>query len=183
MQAIVDACKTGELKSDPVLVISNNANSETLRRAKKEKIESICINSKTNPTDEDEAIREVLKKHNVDLVILAGYMKKVGPKTLKYFKNKILNIHPALLPKHGGEGMYGLRVHQAVIKSGDKESGATVHLVDGLYDHGKILNQISIKLTENETPESLQKRVLALELHLYKETIKKIIEGKIELNR
>ncbi len=177
MQAIVDACNSGYLESTPVLVISNNADSETLKRANKEGIDSICINSKTNPDNEDEAILAALKEHEVDLVILAGYMKKIGDKTLRHYKDKILNIHPALLPKYGGEGMYGANVHKAVIESGDTQSGATIHLVDEIYDNGRVLNQKKVDIDPDETPESLQKKVLKIEHTLYKDTIKMIEES------
>ena len=124
---------------------------------------------------------EALRDAKIDLVILAGYMKKIGPKTLVAFSNRILNIHPALLPKHGGQGMYGLRVHEAVIAAGETESGATVHLIDAEYDEGPILQQITVPVLLDDTPETLQKRVLEKEHFLYPDTLAKIARSEIKL--
>jgi phosphoribosylglycinamide formyltransferase-1 len=181
MQVIINACKSGELNMIPVVIISNNPDCETLKRAKRENIPNYHISSKTNPVDEDEAISKVLKKHNVDLIILAGYMKKIGSKTLKKYKGKILNIHPALLPKFGGEGMYGLNVHRAVLSAKEKESGATIHLIDEIYDNGKILNQVKVAVLPQDTSEILQDRILKEEYKLYINTLKMIEKGEIVL--
>jgi phosphoribosylglycinamide formyltransferase-1 len=129
----------------------------------------------------DQVILETLKAYQVDLVILAGYMKKLGKSVLKYYHNRVLNIHPALLPKFGGEGMYGLKVHQAVLESGEKFSGVTIHIVDEIYDHGKILAQEKVPVAPDDTPESLAARVLKVEHRLYSEVIQKIAIGEIQL--
>lgn len=181
MQAIVDACNSGYLQSKPALVISNNADSKALNRAVDANIDAVHISSKTNPDDEDDAILSALKEHDVDLVILSGYMKKIGPKTISAYKDRILNIHPALLPKHGGEGMYGPKVHETVLESGNKESGATIHIVDEIYDNGKIVNQVKVDVVDGETVESLRKKVLKAEHKLYPETIRQIETGEIDL--
>ena len=178
MQAIIDACKSGELDMEPVVVISNNSNSATRERAAKAGIDFFHISSVTNPEDEDGAMLEILTGHQADIIILAGYMKKIGPKTLAKYRDKILNIHPALLPDFGGPGMYGMNVHKAVIKAGVKESGATVHLIDEKYDHGKILVQRKVNVDKNDTPESLQKKVLALEHKIYIEALKEFYPKK-----
>ena len=115
---------------------------------------------------------EFLDKHNIDLIILAGFLKKLPVEIVRKYKDKILNIHPALLPKFGGKGMHGMNVHQAVIDAGEEFSGPTVHFVDEIYDNGRILLQEKIKLNENETPVSLQKRVLEKEHEIYTEAIK-----------
>ncbi len=114
----------------------------------------------------------LLKKHNIDLIILAGYLKKLPEEIIQLYKGRILNIHPALLPKFGGKGMHGINVHRAVIEAGEEFSGPTVHFVDEVYDNGELLLQRKIKVTENETPESLQKRVLDIEHKIYTEAIK-----------
>ena len=106
-------------------------------------------------------------------------MKKVGPKLLEAFKGRIFNIHPSLLPKHGGKGMFGIHVHESVLASGDSETGVTIHLVDGEYDQGRILAQKRIKVEEGDTPEVLAARVLKLEHQLYSETLQGVIEGTI----
>ena len=125
----------------------------------------------------DTSICEVLSNYEVDFVLLAGYMKMVGPLVLSSFEGKILNVHPSLLPKHGGQGMYGINVHRAVIDAGEKKSGATIHLVNSDYDKGKILGQKSVIVDKDDTPDSLAKKVLKIEHSLYVETLKKIIEG------
>ena len=125
----------------------------------------------------DTSIYEVLRNYEVDFVLLAGYMKMVGSLVLSAFEGKILNVHPSLLPKHGGQGMYGINVHRAVIDAGEKKSGATIHLVNSDYDKGKILGQNSVIVDKDDTPDSLAKKVLKIEHSLYVETLKKIIEG------
>ncbi len=183
MQAIIDAIKNGKLKANPVVVISNNSDSKALQRAQNEGIPYYHLSHKTHPKSEelDQTILEVLTIHHTDLVVLAGYMKKIGKLVLEAYQGKILNIHPALLPKFGGQGMYGSRVHEAVLKAGEKESGVTVHLVDEHYDHGPTLAQKRVPVLENDTAESLAERVLKEEHKIYAETIGKIISGEIEL--
>lgn len=181
MQAIIDSIKSHELDAVPVLVISNNSDSGAIERAKLEGIPFRHISSKTHPIEEDRisAMIDALDENNVELIILAGYMKKVPGQVIEHVGGKVLNIHPALLPKHGGVGMYGINVHKSVIESGDKVSGASVHLVDAEYDRGRILLQSEIPVLESDTPETLAERVLKAEHALYKETIKKIISGEI----
>ncbi|MFN3269317.1 MAG: phosphoribosylglycinamide formyltransferase, partial [Candidatus Kapaibacteriota bacterium] len=151
---------------------------------RREGIPAYHISSKQYPTEEelDKAILETLIKHNVNIVCLAGYMKKVGPKVLNYFKNRVLNIHPALLPKFGGKGMFGKFVHEAVLNAGEKESGCTVHLVDEIYDHGRILGQKIVPVYPDDTVETLAQRVLEQEHKLYPEVLQKIAKGEIILD-
>ncbi len=184
MQAIIDAINSGKLYAKPVVLISNNSDSGAMERAKKEKIPCYHISSKTHPEEgqEDKAIANTLEKHNVDLVCLTGYMKKIGPKTLDRYKGRIVNIHPALLPKYGGQGMYGRYVHEAVIKAGEKETGATVHLVDEIYDHGKILAQEKVPIRPDDNPETLAARVHKAEHKLYYQTLQKIAKGRLSLD-
>ncbi|QLH54095.1 MAG: Phosphoribosylglycinamide formyltransferase [Candidatus Kapaibacterium sp.] len=184
MQAIIDSIKRGELDAIPAVVISNNSNAFALERARREGIPAYHISSKQYPTEEelDKAILETLIKHNVNIVCLAGYMKKVGPKVLNYFKNRVLNIHPALLPKFGGKGMFGKFVHEAVLNAGEKESGCTVHLVDEIYDHGRILGQKIVPVYPDDTVETLAQRVLEQEHKLYPEVLQKIAKGEIVLD-
>lgn len=183
MQSIIDACKSGLLQAEPVVVISNNGNSGALDRAYREGIPAYYISSKNYPDAEaeDKAICDVLIKHQVNLIVLAGFMKKIGPVTLDAFRGRILNIHPALLPKHGGKGMYGKFVHEQVLASGDKQTGATVHLVTSDYDRGPILAQKVVPVLEGDTVESLANRVLEVEHQIYTETIAGIISGAIQL--
>lgn len=183
MQAIIDACKEGRLAADPVAVISNNSGSTALQRAEREGIFGIHLSSATHPDPErlDEAILGVLEEHRVDLVILAGYMRKLGSRTLQRFKGRVLNIHPALLPKYGGAGMYGRLVHEAVLAAGENVTGITVHLVDEEYDHGAILNQCQVPVLDGDTADTLSARVLQREHQFFVETLQLIVTGKISL--
>lgn len=184
MQAIIDAIKRGELDAKPCVVISNNSNAFALERARREGIPAYHISSKHFPSEDElnSAILETLLKHDVNIVCLAGYMKKVGQKVLHHFKNRVLNIHPALLPKFGGKGMYGKFVHEAVLRSGETQTGCTVHLVDELYDHGKILGQKIVPIYPDDTVETLAARVLEQEHKLYPEILQKIAKGEIILD-
>ncbi len=183
MQAVLDACRNGQLHAIPAVVISNNGDSEALARAKREAIPGYHLSSKTHPIAEqlDEAILQTLTHHHVELVILAGYMRKLGTKTLAHFQGRILNIHPALLPKFGGQGMYGEHVHAAVLAAGEKETGVTIHLVDSEYDHGAILAQCRLPVHPNDTVTTLSGRVLEREHTFLVETLEKIVAGSISL--
>ncbi len=183
MQVIIDACKNGKLNAKPCVVISNNSDSGAVQRAMNEEIPHFHLSSKTHPdlSGLDTAILNALKKYAVNLVILAGYMKKLGPLTLAAYKDRILNIHPALLPKYGGKGMYGKYVHEAVLASGDKISGVTVHLVDAEYDQGPIVAQCQVPVHDGDTVESLSERVLMREHEFFIETLQRIVDGIIIL--
>ena len=184
MQSIIDACNEGKIDAVPAVVISNNGDSGALDRATIEQIPAYHLSSKKypDPEDLDRSIRDALLKHEVDIVVLAGYMKKIGEHTIKAFEGRILNIHPALLPKYGGQGMYGNKVHSAVLESGDRETGVTIHVVTDNYDQGPILAQQTVPVIEGDTVESLARRVLVVEHQLYVDTIKGIVEGDIKLN-
>ena len=182
MQAIIDACKDGQLPAKPVVVISNNRESGALKIASKENIPSYLLSKNYDTPEElDALIIKILIDNHVDLVILAGYMKKLGKQIIETFPNRIINIHPSLLPEHGGKGMYGLNVHQAVIDAGEKVTGATVHLVNDEYDQGKILAQRNLAVYPDDNAESLARRVLEIEHLLYTETLQRIISGEIKL--
>jgi len=184
MQAIIDACKEGRLRAKPCVVISNNSDAMALQRAKNEGISWYHISSQTHPGDaEDREILRVLRLHAVDTVILAGYMKRIGPTTHQAYRGRILNIHPALLPKFGGKGMYGKHVHAAVLAAREKVTGVTVHAIDEHYDTGPILNQCQVPVEAGDTVETLSARVLQQEHRLYVETLQKISEGEIVLER
>ena len=183
VQAILDACREGRLDAEPCVIISNNSDAMVLDRAMAARIPGFHLSAHIHPDPNrlDEAILEVLLKHRVNLIVLAGYMKKLGPKTLAQYRGRVLNIHPALLPKFGGQGMYGSRVHEAVLASGDKETGVTIHLVDEEYDRGKILAQKNVPVKPDDTAESLGARVLAAEYEIYVETLRRIAKGEISL--
>lgn len=182
-QAIVDAIKSGKLSAVASCVISNNSKAFVRERAEKENIPFYHISGKThpNPEDHDKAIIDAFKHHDVNIVCLAGYMKKLSDTVLNEFHGRVLNIHPALLPKFGGKGMYGINVHKAVIESGEKTSGVTVHLVDSKYDRGRILAQTKVPVEKDDTPEDLADRVLTAEHQIYWQTLVKIEKGEIQL--
>lgn len=149
-----------------------------------EDIPHYILNSKihSDKSDLDNEIKNKLNSHDVDIVILAGFMKKIGKNILKYYNNRILNIHPSLLPKYGGQGMYGIRVHEAVIKNKEVETGVMIHLVDEKYDNGKILNQIKIPVHKKDNPLILQERVLKVEHSFLIDTLLKISKKEILLS-
>ncbi len=181
MQAIIDSIKSGEIDATAALVISNNSGSGAIQRAQMEGIPYRHISTKTHPEDSERvrAMLNAIDEQNVNLIVLAGYMKKLPHEIIEHSGGRVLNIHPALLPKFGGEGMYGMNIHKAVIESGDTVSGATVHLVDSEYDRGRILLQSCVPVLPDDTAEALAERVLATEHQLYKTVIKKICTGEI----
>ncbi|MGE0383685.1 MAG: phosphoribosylglycinamide formyltransferase [Gammaproteobacteria bacterium] len=183
MQAVLDACADGRLPARPCVVISNNRDAEALVRGARAGLATRHLSSATHPepTALDCAIRDALAEHEVDLVVLAGYMKKVGPLTLARFHNRIINIHPALLPKFGGQGMYGTRVHAAVLAAGESVSGPTVHLVDDEYDRGGVLAQEIVPVQPGDTVERLAARVLEAEHRLLVTTLARIARGELAL--
>ncbi|MFA5026710.1 MAG: phosphoribosylglycinamide formyltransferase [Candidatus Methylomirabilota bacterium] len=183
MQAILDACRAGRLDALPRVAISNNSQSGALERARRDGVPAFHVSGATHPGGaEDGAILRLLRAHGVDTVLLAGYMKKLGPLVLGAYRGRILNIHPALLPKYGGQGMYGMRVHEAVLAAAERKSGATVHLVDSRYDHGPILAQREVPVEPGDSPASLAARVLVQEHTLYVETLQRIAAGEIRLS-
>jgi phosphoribosylglycinamide formyltransferase-1 len=183
MQAIIDACKAGTLNAKPGALVSNNSNSGAMERAKNESMPCYHISGKTHPDpeDHDEAIIRAFNENNVNTIVLAGYMRKLNPAVINAFNGCVLNIHPALLPKFGGEGMWGMHVHEAVIAAGEKVSGPTVHLVDSEYDKGRILAQAKVFVQPDDTPETLAARVLEKEHELYPMVLQKIAEGVIRI--
>ena len=180
LQSIIDSTKNGILKgiAEVSLVISNNPNAFGLQRANKENIKNIAFDYKLmNPEEYDKQMLSALKDYKVDLICMAGYLKKLPDIIVNEYKNKILNIHPALLPKFGGKGMYGHFVHEAVVKSKEKKTGATVHFADGNYDTGKIIIQNTIDILESDTADDVAKKVLGIEHEIYPQAIKKVIEN------
>lgn len=183
VEAILKNIESGQIRANPAAIITNNSYAGVVEKVLTADIPYYHISSVTHP-DEHERTRiilEVLERHNADLIILAGYMKKLPEEIIIQYENRILNIHPALLPKFGGKNMYGMNVHRAVLESNEKKSGATVHIVNSEYDKGKILAQKSVEVKNNDNPETLRKRVLKAEHTLYSEVISKVISGDINL--
>ncbi len=185
MRAIVAACRGGTLDAEPAVLISNNRDSSAIAWAQENAVPWAHISAKVTGSDAaaDAAIAEALKAHGADLVVLAGYMRKLGSATLKAYHRRILNVHPALLPKFGGQGMYGAHVHEAVLKAGERETGATIHLVDDQYDHGDVVAQAKVSVEAGDTPATLAARVQASEQALYPEVLRKIVAREIDLDR
>ena len=183
MQAIIDACKQGDLEAETSVVISNNSCSVAIERARREGIPCHHLSNVTHPRPEelDGAIKETLERYETNLVILSGYMKMLGPQTLTRYCGRILNVHPALLPKFGGKGMYGRLVHEAVLAADERVSGVTVHIVDEEYDHGPIVAQCKVPVLDGDTVESLMKRVQAREREFFVETLQRISRDQIKL--
>ncbi len=184
LQAIIDSCRSGAINAEVRVVISNNSRSLALERARRANIPASHLSSGTHPDPDrlDEAITETLRLYGVQVVALAGYMKMLGTRTLDAYRSRILNVHPALLPKFGGQGMYGERVHEAVLASGERVSGVTVHLVDEVYDHGPVVAQTQVPVLPDDTPGTLAAKVLEQEHILYPETIQRIATGEIDLD-
>lgn len=182
LQALLDACEGGELAAEIVLVVSSRRDAFGLKRAKKAGIATLVSRAKDYDSPEMAAddLFAQLKAHRVDYIVLSGYLRLLPPDVVRTWVGRITNVHPALLPKHGGQGMYGIKVHQAVIDAGDKESGVTVHLVDEIYDHGKILEQARVAVLDDDTPETLAARVLIEEHKLYPKVLQKLIQGNYE---
>jgi phosphoribosylglycinamide formyltransferase-1 len=181
LQAIIDACAAGEIDGQVAFVISNNAEAGALRRARAAGIACAHLSGKTHPIPEalDHAIVATMSDAGVDLVFLAGYMKKLGPRTLGRWSGRIVNTHPALLPKFGGQGMYGMNVHKAVLAAGEPISGATVHLVEAEYDQGPIIAQATVPVLSNDTAETLANRVQFCERTLVVYVLRRIAKGEL----
>ena len=179
--AIHHQIKQGKIPGEIVLVISNNPNCGAIEYANENSISHVIINETRypNPHARGELLTDTCLKAEINLICLAGYMKMLPPAFVKQYENKILNIHPGLLPEFGGKGFFGMRVHEAVINSGKRESGATVHFVDEIYDHGPIILQKKVEVLETDTAESLAARILKLEHELFPEVVKAFCENKI----
>ena len=183
LQAIIDQIESGTIPNTEIItVVSNIENAYALERAKKHNINSIFIDSKKYETKEEyeDALISHFESFGVDLIVLAGYMKILTNHFIKQYENKIINIHPSLIPSFCGKGYYGLKVHEAVLKKGVKVTGATVHFVIPETDEGPIILQKAVEIRDNDTPEVLQKRVMEhAEWIIYPEAIKLISENKI----
>ena len=184
LQALIDASKAGKLSAEISLVVSSNSKAFGLTRAENAEIPTFVFREKKyeSKSEASQDLLEKLKEHKIDYIALAGYLRLLSSELVSTYNGKIINMHPALLPKYGGQGMYGRHVHEAVLASGDKETGLTFHIVDEAYDHGRIIEQFNLPVLENDTPESLQERVLIKEHEEYPKILGKFIRGEYDNN-
>ena len=174
LQSIIDACEAGKNNGQIRLVISNRKKAYGLERARLHGIQAEWIK------DEDEILKR-FEEEKIDVVVLAGYLAIVGDKLIEQYKNRIINIHPSLIPSFCGPGFYGMHVHEAVFKRGVKVSGATVHFVTGEVDGGPIILQRAVDISDLETPEDIQARVLEIEHEILPEAVALYCEGRVSV--
>lgn len=174
LQSIINACEAGKINGQIRLVISNRKKAYGLERARLHGIQAEWIK------DEDEILKR-FEEEKIDVVVLAGYLAIVGDKLLEQYKNRIINIHPSLIPSFCGPGFYGMHVHEAVFKRGVKVSGATVHFVTGEVDGGPIILQRAVDISDLETPEDIQARVLEIEHEILPEAVRLYCEGRVSV--
>ncbi|MBR5182481.1 MAG: phosphoribosylglycinamide formyltransferase [Clostridiales bacterium] len=186
LQAIIDNTKTGILKDiEIVLVLSSSPSAYALTRAADNGIPSVVMRAADYPSREqwDNEMAECVQNSGAELIVLAGYLSLLGPKTVKMYSNRIINIHPALIPSFCGAGMYGIKPHKAALARGVKVSGATVHFVNENYDEGPILLQRSVDVLPDDTPETLQKRIMQeCEWKILPKAIRLIADGKVTID-
>ena len=184
IDAVYDAIKSGQVDAEIVGVISNNSTCGAMTKARDREIQAIHLSGKTYPDAQEfeQRMLHVLTDLGTDLILLAGYMKKVPTAVIQRYENRILNIHPALLPAFGGKGLYGRHVHQAVLDYGAKVSGATVHLVDVEYDTGPPVVQECVPVYSDDTPETLAARVLTVEHRILPLAVRLFAERRIKVD-
>lgn len=178
-QAVIDAIKKGQIRAEISGLLASKDGIEAIIRAKKSSIPVYILTDEERfiPHKYLETLNAILDKWDPDLIVLAGYLKKIPPEIIGKYENKIINIHPSLLPKYGGKGYYGLKVHEAVIENHETESGCSVHIVTTEYDQGPVLDRIIVPVYPGDTPEVLQKRVLTQEHLLLPRVIKQILNN------
>ncbi|MCB1650485.1 MAG: phosphoribosylglycinamide formyltransferase [Alphaproteobacteria bacterium] len=182
LQALIDACKAPDYPAQINIVISNRPDAYGLERAKKEGIPAIAIDHKdyTSRAAFEAALQNALEQHPVDLICLAGFMRILTAEFIEKWPHKIINTHPALLPKFGGKGMYGEHVHQAVLNAGETESGASIHYVIPEVDQGPLILQQSVPVRPNDTIETLSARVIDQEHIIYPRAVRLIAKEKLK---
>ena len=180
-QAIVNAVAAGALDAEARLLVSNKKDCAAFAWADAKGVPRLCIPTVADPQAADARLAAALGEHGVELIVLSGYLRRLGPQTLGRWAGRILNIHPGPLPRFGGEGMYGARVHQAVIAAGVPESAIVVHGVDEIYDHGPEIARLSVPVEPGDTAETLEARVKALEPGFFVETLRRIAAGELPL--
>lgn len=184
LQSIIDNIENGNINGKIAVVISNKKDAYGLERARQKNIDAVYVNQKNYENFEEfnNAIIKELEKHSVQLIVLAGYLKILSSKFIENYKNRIINIHPSLIPSFCGKGYYGLKVHQAAVDYGVKVSGATVHFVDEGADTGPIIIQEVAEVKFDDDAQTLQQKILKIEHKILPLAVKYYCEGKIEIN-
>lgn len=178
-QSIINAISTGLLDATITGLVTDRNNIGAIQIANHNKIAHSVISPKNfdSESEYEFELLNIINSYQADILVLAGYLKKIPPLVIDIFRNRILNIHPSLLPKYGGKGFYGIKVHEAVIQNGELESGCTVHLVNERYDDGPILGQIKVPVNHDDTPSDLAQRVLAQEHTIYPQVISEFLKS------
>ena len=186
LQALLDAEERGEIKNGKItLVLASNENAYALERAKKAGVETAVVNKKNYPAkaDYDKAVLDVLEGKSIDLIVLAGFLTILGEDLIKQYRNRIINIHPSLIPLFCGDGFYGKRVHTAVLESGVKVTGATAHFVNEITDGGAIILQKAVPVEQGDNEDILQYRVMRqAEWEILPKAVSLFCEGRIKIN-
>lgn len=180
-EAIVAAIAVGTVAAEPRLLVSNKRNAPAFAWAADCGLPTLAIPTLTDPAAADLALADAMQAHGVELIIMSGYLRRLGPATLQRYAGRIVNIHPGPLPAFGGEGMYGARVHQAVIAAGVPQSAIVIHIVDGEYDHGPELARQAVPILTGDTPDALEDRIKALEPAFFVQTLQRIAAGELAL--
>ena len=180
-EAIVDAIATGDLDAEARLLVSNKKGCAAFDWADAKGVTALAIPTISDPDAADAALARAMSDHGVELIVMSGYLRRLGPKTLGRYAGRILNIHPGPLPEFGGEGMYGARVHQAVIAARVPESAIVIHVVDEEYDHGPEVERRLVPLAPGDTAEALEARVKGLEPAFFVETLRRLASGALKL--
>jgi phosphoribosylglycinamide formyltransferase-1 len=180
-EAIVDAITAGALDAEARLIVSNKKGCAAFEWAAAKGVPALAIPTISDPDAADAALAQAMADHGVELIVMSGYLRRLGPKTLARYAGRIVNIHPGPLPRFGGEGMYGARVHQAVVAAGVPESAIVIHVVDEEYDHGPEVHRRAVPLLAGDTAEALEARVKALEPSVFVETLQRLASGELAL--
>ena len=177
-QSIINAISTGVLDATITGLITDRENIRAIERANNNNIPYSIVSPKNFDSKNEYELKllKIINFYHANILVLAGYLKKIPSSVIDVFRNRILNIHPSLLPKYGGKGFYGIKVHEAVIQNGELESGCTVHLVNEIYDDGPILGQIKVPINSNDTPSDLAQKILAEEHRLYPQIISEFLK-------
>jgi phosphoribosylglycinamide formyltransferase-1 len=180
-RAVVAAIQAGALDAEARLMVSNMKSAPALEFARAAGVPALCIPTQSDAETADRRLAEAMAAHGVELLVLSGYLRRLGAQTLGRYAGRILNIHPGPLPQFGGHGMYGRRVHEAVVAAGVAESGIVIHLVDEEYDRGPVIARQAVAILPGDTPESLEARVTAAEPAFFVQTLQGIADGALRL--